>query len=105
MSENFLESPGRKPIGTFKEVFDAIVTEFPGSEKETSKTWIVRVDGEHIADVYAFGLDDGDLKDDDDINNPEIAGLPVTWFNIMGDDEWTVAEFLMAKFGVEEGEM
>ena len=105
MSENFLESPGNKPIGTYKEVFDAIIAEFPGSERETSRTWIVRMEGEHIADVYAYGPNDEEFKDDDNVDNPEIGGAPVTWFNIMGDRDWTVAEFLMAKFGVEEVEM
>lgn len=108
MSENFLESPEDKPIGIYKDVFDAILAEFPGSEREASRGVIVRIDGEHVADVYAFGPNDEDLTDDEDadeIDNPKVAALPVTWFNIMGDDDMVVAKFLMAKFGVQEAEM
>ena len=108
MSENYLESPEDKPIGTFKEVLDAIIAEFPGSERETSTGLIVRRDGEHIADVFAFGPNDDDFLDSTDrkdLNNPKVGASPVTWFNIVGDDDGIVAGFLIEKFGVEEAEM
>ena len=48
---------------------------------------------------------DGDEGDDSedmtDLENPEIAGAPVTWFNILGDSNFSLVDFLAVEFGVE----
>lgn len=101
MPEYCLQSAEDKTIGTVKEVLDAIVAKFPGSEKEADRLVAVKVGGEHVADVYAHSPDDFD----DDAESANVSEAPVTWFNILGDDDMVIYEFLIATYGVEEMEI
>ena len=87
--ERFLQSEDESPIGNVNDVLGAILAKFPESDQEESLMVAVRVDGEHIADLYALCSKDN----------------VVVGFNMLGDNDSVVVDFLVEKFGVEELDM
>ena len=79
-------------IGTYDKVSKAIIKDFPDSKLEEPNVVVIFKDGEHIADVFLQSDSEEDEVSADD---------NIEWFNIIGDDDGTIFQYLKRSYPVE----